>query len=132
MRKLLPFILVGVGGFLGANARFLVGQFFSRFFPVYFPLATFTVNVTGSFLLGVISYIAIYLKIFDPDYFRYFLGIGFLGAYTTFSTFEFETNKLVEDGAFLMSAIYVISSVVVGLLAVKMGIETGKLIIKML
>lgn len=132
MRKLLPFLLVGVGGFLGANARFMVGRLFARFFTVYFPFSTFFINVTGSFLLGIVGYVAVYLKIFDPDYFRYLLGIGFLGAYTTFSTFEYEANSLLEDGAFFISVAYVLSSVVFGLIAVKLGILTAKQIIKAL
>jgi len=126
MRKLLPYLLVGLGGFLGANTRFMVGKLFARYFPVYFPVSTFFINVTGSFLLGIVGYIAVYLKIFEPDYFRYLLGIGFLGAYTTFSTFEYETNSLLEDGAFFISMLYVVSSVITGLIAVKLGILVAK------
>lgn len=132
MRKLIPFLLVGIGGFLGANARFIVGRVFAKYFTIYFPFSTFFINITGSFLLGIVGYIAFYLKIIDPDYFRYLLGIGFLGAYTTFSTFEYETNSLLEDGAFFISALYVLSSVVLGLIAVKVGIITAKQILKVL
>ncbi len=132
MKKFMPFILVGLGGFLGANARFIVGQIFSKYFSTYFPLSTFFVNITGSYFLGIVGYFAVYLKIFDPDYFRYFLGVGFLGGYTTFSTFEYETNSLLEDGASIISLLYVLSSVVLGLIAVKLGIITAKLILRFL
>jgi CrcB protein len=128
----MPFLLVGIGGFIGANARFIVSRFFSHLFTLYFPFSTFFINVTGSFLLGVVGYIAVYLKVFDPDYFRYLLGIGFLGAYTTFSTFEYETNSLLDDGAFFLAAVYVASSVLLGLLAVRLGILTAKQFIKVL
>lgn len=132
MRKYLPFLLVGVGGFLGANARFLIGRFFSRFITFYFPFSTFFINITGSFFLGVVGYIAVYMRIVEPDYFRYLFGIGFLGAYTTFSTFEYETNSLIEDGAFLVALIYIVASVVFGLIAVKVGISTAKYLLKVL
>lgn len=132
MKKLIPFLLVGIGGFLGANARYLTGRIFSKFFSFYFPISTFFVNITGCFLLGIVGYIAIYLRILDPDYFRYFLGIGFLGAFTTFSTFEYETNSLFEDGSFVVAAFYVFSSVVIGFIAVRLGILTAKQIVKIL
>lgn len=132
MRKLLPYLLVGIGGFLGANARFTIGKLFAKYFTIYFPFSTFFINVTGSFFLGIVGYIAVYFKVFEPDYFRYLLGIGFLGAYTTFSTFEYETNSLLEEGAFFISALYVVSSVLIGLIAVKLGILTAKYIARLL
>jgi len=132
MNKLIPFILVGIGGFLGANARFIVGRIFTKYFTLYFPFGTLFINVSGSFLLGIVGYIAVYLKILDPDYFRYLFGIGFLGAYTTFSTFEYEINSLMDDGAILLSGLYILSSVILGLIAVKLGINTAKLILKVL
>lgn len=130
--KVLPFLLVGLGGFLGANTRFIVGKIFAKYFTLYFPLSTFFINVSGSYLIGIVSYIAIYLKIFEPDYFRYLVGIGFLGAYTTFSTFEYEINNLLEDGAIFVSLMYIFLSIFLGLIAVKLGIFTAKILIKFL
>ncbi|MCX7990746.1 MAG: fluoride efflux transporter CrcB [Proteobacteria bacterium] len=125
MNKLLPYLLVGLGGFLGANARFIAGKLISNSLPMQFPVPTFIVNVSGSFLLGLIAYLLNYIKFVNPDYLRYFLAVGFLGAYTTFSTFELETSLLIEKGAFGIALIYIFLSVVVGFICFRIGIYTG-------
>lgn len=126
MEKFMPYLLVGAGGFLGANTRFAVNKAFLHFFGLNFPYGTFFINVSGSFLLGVLWDIAVYSKIVSPDYMKYFLGVGFLGAYTTFSTFELETESLIQNGAFFSAAAYVVLSVVLGLAAVRLGLMAGR------
>lgn len=128
MQKIIPFALVGIGGFLGAIARYGVAIFFSRNTSLYFPFATFVVNILGCFLIGFLSYIAVYVKIFEPDYIRYFFSIGFVGAFTTFSTFEMEISNLINDKAFILAIIYILSSLFIGFLAVKLGIFLGKVL----
>jgi CrcB protein len=119
MQNLVPFILVGVGGFFGAIARYVVAIYFSKNTTLYFPFATFLVNILGCFMIGFLSYVAIYVKILEPEYIRYFFSIGFVGAFTTFSTFELEIYNLIGDKAIILALIYVFSSLIIGFLAVK-------------
>lgn len=126
MSRLLPYLLVGIGGFLGANARFLVAQAVVTLWPTRFPLGTLLINVSGSFLLGVLGSVIAQRLSPASDMFRLALGVGFLGAFTTFSTFELETHSLLEDGAWLTASAYVGVSVFVGLLAVRVGLVLGR------
>lgn len=126
MSGLLPYLLVGLGGFLGANARFLMVQGVVTVFPTRFPLGTLLINLSGSFLLGVLGSVIAQRLPPDSDMLRLALGVGFLGAFTTFSTFELETHSLVEDSAWLAASAYVCVSVFVGLLAVRAGLVLGR------
>jgi len=117
-----PYLLVGIGGFLGANARFVVARLVSGLVETGFPAGTLLINVTGSFLLGAIGTIAAQRLVPHSDVVRLALGVGFLGAYTTFSTFEFETNALVQQGAWLAAALNVGVSVTLGFLALRAGV----------
>ena len=126
MSAWLPYILIGVGGFMGANARFILARGVGALFETRFPLGTFIVNMSGSFLLGVLGAI-IALKVMPySEAMRLALGVGFLGAFTTFSTFEFETHALFEDGSSLIAATNMFASLFVGLIAVRAGIVVAK------
>ncbi len=126
MTMWLPYILVGVGGFLGANARFILARGVGALFDTPFPLGTFVVNMSGSFLLGVLGTI-IALKVTpNSEALRLALGVGFLGAFTTFSTFEFETHALFDDGSWLTATTNMCASLLVGLIAVRAGIVVAK------
>ena len=126
MAMWLPYILVGVGGFVGANARFIVARGVGALFETRFPLGTFIINMSGSFLLGVLGTI-IALKVMpDSEAMRLALGVGFLGAFTTFSTFEFETHALLEDGSWLLATANVCASLFVGLIALRAGVVVAK------
>ncbi|MGE3177333.1 MAG: CrcB family protein [Vicinamibacterales bacterium] len=127
MTGVLPYLLVGIGGFLGANARLVVGRAVAMALPTgTFPLATLVINVSGSFLLGVLGSVIAARVPPSTDLLRLALGVGFLGAYTTFSTFELETHGLLDDGAWLSAAAYVGFSVFLGLLAVRVGLVLGR------
>jgi CrcB protein len=117
-----PYLLVGAGGFIGANARYVVARLVGNLVDTGFPLGTFIINVTGSFLLGVVGTIVSQRLVAGSDAMRLALGVGFLGAYTTFSTFEFETHALAQQGAWLAAALNVGASVAVGFLAIRAGI----------
>ena len=96
MATLMPYLLVGLGGFIGANARFVVARLVGALFETRFPLGTFVINVSGSFLLGVLGTLVAQKVMPNSESMRLALGVGFLGAFTTFSTFEFETHALLR------------------------------------
>lgn len=126
INALWPYLLVGLGGFVGSIARFLVGRCVGVLFDTRFPLGTFLINMSGSFLLGIVGTLVAERVWPSSDAVRLALGIGFLGAYTTFSTFELETHALLEDGSWLLAAANMIASLLLGLLAVRAGIVLTK------
>jgi len=126
MATLMPYLLVGLGGFIGANARFVVARLVGALFETRFPLGTFVINISGSFLLGVLGTLVAQKVMPNSESMRLALGVGFLGAYTTFSTFEFETHALFDDGSWLTATTNMFASLFVGLLAVRAGIVVAK------
>jgi CrcB protein len=126
MSTVMPYLLVGVGGFIGAIARFVVARLVGALFETKFPLGTFVINISGSFLLGVLGTIVAQKVMPNSEAMRLALGVGFLGAYTTFSTFEFETHALFDDGSWLTGTTNMFASLFVGLLAVRGGIVAAK------
>ncbi len=105
-------LYIGLGGFLGAISRFLIAGGIQKLFGGFFPLGTLSVNVIGSFVIGIA---ALYFEqVVAPEY-RAFFITGFLGALTTFSTFSYETTMLIEQSAyykaFLNMALNVLLSV---------------------
>jgi CrcB protein len=126
MSSVLPYLLVGVGGFAGAIARFLVARWLGAIVETRFPLATFVINISGSFLLGMIGTLVAQRIFPNSDEVRLALGVGFLGAYTTFSTFEFETHALFDDGSWLTATTNMFASLFIGLIAVRAGIIAAR------
>ena len=112
--------LVGLGGALGAIARYLIATFSVARWGTNWPWGTFIINMTGCFMIAF--FLAITAERFTVNEgWRYFFPIGFVGAYTTFSTYEWETMRLIQSGGFLRAASYVIASTTVGLGAVFLG-----------
>ena len=121
-------ILVALGGAAGALTRYglslWIGALGARYVWATFPMATLIINVTGAFALG---YLLTRLGLSDParaawlPHLRFLLGSGFLGAYTTFSTFSVETDALLLRGEWGRAALYVLLTVVVGLAAAVLG-----------
>jgi CrcB protein len=126
MAALMPYVLVGLGGFIGANARFVVARLVGAMFETRFPLGTFVINISGSFLLGVLGTIVTQKVLPNSESTRLALGVGFLGAYTTFSTFAFETHALFDDGSWLTATTNMFASLFLGLVAVRAGIVVAK------
>lgn len=126
MSKIMPYLWVGLGGFLGANARYLVGSFVGSWYGARFPLGTFIINISGAFALGVIGTLVTDRLVPRPDELRLLIGIGFLGAYTTFSTFSYESHTLFDDGAWMSGISNLFVSPLLGLFAVHLGIVLAR------
>jgi fluoride exporter len=125
MQPWLPYLLVGLGSFVGGNARYLV----TRWVGVAegrLPLATLLINVAGSFLLGVLAGVLAQRPTPHGDALRLALGVGFCGGFTTFSAFAYENSVLLEDGRWLMAAAYAALSLFLGLAAVRAGLLTAR------
>lgn len=122
-------ILIGVGGVAGAVARFSLGRLAGRYFPLTFPLATFFINFTGSFLLGFSAAHIAALPAGQVIIERYGFQIGFLGAYTTHSTFAYESIRLLEDGEWKYFFLNVVGSMAAGLFSCGIGYVCGSSIV---
>lgn len=121
-------IFVSVGGAAGALARYWLSGWVNTAYAGFFPLGTLVVNVLGSLLLGFGMQA---MEAFPVSAaMRTLLGIGFLGAFTTFSTFSYETVTLVRDGDWTRAVLYTVLSLVLGLLAVLIGIGAASILLK--
>ncbi len=116
----MDYLVIGVGGFAGAVSRYAVALWIGERWGRSFPLGTMAVNVSGCFFIGFLMTLSLERYMVNPEW-RLFLVVGFLGAYTTFSTFEYETGGLVKDGELLYAALNLILSVAVGFAALKLG-----------
>lgn len=122
-----PLLLIGAGGFLGAIARYVIDGRITAWTGGALPWGTFAVNMTGSFALGLLFALIVERAALPADL-RAPLLIGFLGSYTTFSTFALESWRMVEDGAWLYATVNLAGSVIIGVAAVVAGIAIGRAI----
>ena len=122
----MDYLIVGLGGFLGANARYLVANEIGRRYGTSFPYGTLVINVSGSFVIGLFLVLVTERCIVHPNW-RLLFSVGFLGAYTTFSTFSFESLALIENGFWLLSLLNIVGSVVMGLIATLSGVMIARL-----
>jgi CrcB protein len=120
------YVAVGFGAFLGANLRFIVGGWAVDRFGLDFPIGTMIVNVSGAFAIGVILAFLGERAGLSPIW-RLFFVTGFLGGYTTFSTYAWEFLSLVQTGNLLPSLVYLVGSNVIGFVGVWLGAQLGRL-----
>jgi fluoride exporter len=124
-----PITLIAVGSAVGGNARYWLGRWIdARQLPGGLPWGTFVINVTGSLLLGFFA--VWFMERLSPTRRELYLllGTGFCGGYTTFSTFEWETYKLIRDGNWPAALSYVFGSLAVGFLGVFLGAVAAHLV----
>ncbi|MBL7969125.1 MAG: fluoride efflux transporter CrcB [Prolixibacteraceae bacterium] len=120
-------LLVGFGGFIGSVARFLVSKYFQENMASVFPWSTFTVNIVGSLLIGIIYGFSEKGDVLSPEI-RLFLAVGICGGFTTFSTFSNDAFLLIRQQEWFRFALYSSLSFFLGLLAVYAGRFITKLI----
>jgi len=120
-------LIIGIGGFVGAVSRYGLALWIGQRWGRAFPLGTFVINVSGSFLIGLLMTLMAERFTVNPQW-RLLLVVGFLGAYTTFSTFEYETGALLKDGEWTFAMLNIILSVVAGFAALKLGEVIAKVI----
>jgi len=120
-------LVIALGGALGALSRYGLGVWISNKWNQGFPLHTFLINVSGAFLLGFLNILFIERLTVSPLW-RLGIGVGFLGAFTTFSTFGFEVISLLEGGSIFMAGLYTLLSIVIGFTGVALGIGLARIL----
>ncbi len=121
------YFLIAIGGALGSLTRYMVGSMVAGRMGMRFPYGTFVINMTACLIIGFsVTFIERHTSI-NPAW-DFLIPVGFIGAYSTFSTFEMETFAALQTGEFLISAAYVATSVLVGLVAVWLGVLLARLV----
>jgi fluoride exporter len=121
------YLLIAAGGALGSIARYWVGSSIAGRMGIKFPYGTLIVNLTACVIIGFsMTYLSRRAE-FSPAW-RFFIPVGFIGAYSTFSTYEWETLTSLRAGAFAIAALYAIGSLILGLAAAWGGSVLGELV----
>jgi CrcB protein len=121
------FLLICLGGAAGTGARYLFGGWAQRTLGVGFPYGTLIINAVGSFLLVIIMHLSLETGAISPDA-RLVLGTGVMGGFTTYSTFNYETFRLIQQGSFGLGALYLLGTVVGCLGAGALGLVLARTI----
>jgi CrcB protein len=119
--------MIGIGGALGAIARYQVATMIQARVHAGFPWGTFWVNVSGCLVMGVATTLLSERLVANPQW-RFLIPIGFIGAYTTFSTFELEWFRANTEGAWLVGAAYLVGSVLAGYIALWLGVLLARIV----
>jgi fluoride exporter len=121
------YLFIALGGALGSLARYVVGVAVTNRMGLRFPFGTFVINISACLIIGISLEVLNRHTDFNPAL-RYLIPIGFVGAYSTFSTFEWEIFSNLNSGAFWIAILYVATSLVFGLVAVALGAAVGRAI----
>jgi len=123
------FILICFGGAVGTGARYLLGGFVARVAGPDFPYGTLLINVLGSFLIGVVQQVGL-STLMIPDTLRLVLAVGVMGGFTTYSSFSYETVKLVETASWGAAGAYVVFTTTLCLVGCVMGLSLGRVLVE--
>jgi CrcB protein len=126
-RDMETFLLISIGAILGANLRYWVGGWAASQFGSSFPYGNLVINLSGSLILGFFMTLAVDRLLLDPRW-RILVGIGFLGSYTTFSSYTFESVSLIMDNQWLAGLLNLFGSAFLGGLAVLLGVILARAI----
>jgi CrcB protein len=125
MAAYLPILAISLGGILGANTRYFLTLYIAERLGTAFPYGTLFINVTGSLIIGFfLTFVTERLTV-DPLW-RLFFATGFLGAYTTFSSYTFEAALLIREGTYGLGLLYLFGSVLAGMAGVFAGIVAAE------
>jgi fluoride exporter len=127
MSDVAKYLVVALGGAVGAVARYALGGWVQAKWGDSFPYGTLAINVSGSFVLGLFA--TLFLGLAWSEHWRLLVAVGFLGAYTTFSTFSFESLQLLQAGRYRAAAFNLAGSVVLGLAAAFVGVLVGRVLL---
>jgi CrcB protein len=125
MRTVQAILVISLGGILGANTRYFVSLYVAERLGTAFPYSTFVINVTGSLIIGFFLTLISERYSVDPLW-RLFFATGFLGAYTTFSSYAYEAAQLIRDGSYVLAFVYLFGSVLAGMVGVFAGIVAAE------
>ncbi len=121
------FFWVALGGGIGSAGRYAVSMVMARLFANHFPYATLTVNVLGSFIIGL-AWMLIYHRFHGSEVLRLFIMVGILGGFTTFSSFSLETMNLLSEGQWLRGGMNIFLNLSLCLAGVMVGIGLGRVV----
>jgi CrcB protein len=120
-------IAISLGAIAGALTRYYLTLWFANRFGVGFPYGTFFINLTGCFIMGFFVTVAEQVALITPEI-RLLIGVGFLGSYTTFSTYELDARNLIRDANFILALFYWFSSAILGVISLQLGIIFARLL----
>ncbi|MGB3402491.1 MAG: fluoride efflux transporter CrcB [Microcoleaceae cyanobacterium] len=120
-------IAISLGAILGALSRYYLTIWCANRFGVNFPYGTFLINLTGCFIMGFFVTLAERSTVINPEI-RLLVAVGFLGSYTTFSTYELDTRNFIREGNFILALFYWLSSAILGMISLQLGTILSRLL----